>query len=277
MLKGSAVDAGGGERRMSGKLANKVALITGGGTGIGKGIAQAFLREGARVMISGRREESLRRTRDEAGAGSSLEHVVGDISVARDAERMVEATIERFGTLDILVNNAGVRASIVTILELTEEEWDRTFDIDAKGSWLCSKHAIPWMQRHGGGSIIMVNSISGFIGQPRQGCYNAAKAAQLALVKCMALDFARDGIRVNAVAPAWVETDMNRSQLAEMRSSPGTRFPPGLTYEEILDMHPIGRIGTPRDVAGAVVFLASDDAAWITGTTIMVDGGYTCR
>lgn len=261
---------------MSGRLANKVALITGGGAGIGKGIAQAFLGEGAKVMISGRHEESLRQACEEAGPDSPLEHVVGDVSVARDAERMVEAAIERFGTLDILVNNAGVRASIVTILELSEEEWDRTFDIDAKGTWLCSKHAIPWMQRHGGGSIVMVNSISSFVGQPLQGCYNAAKAAQLALAKCMAIDFARDNIRVNAVAPAWVETEMNRQQLAEMRSSPGKRFPPGLSYEDLLALHPIGRIGTPRDVAGAVVFLASDESSWITGATIMVDGGYTC-
>ncbi len=186
-------------------------------------------------------------------------------------------TVEHFGQIDILVNNAGVRAGIYTILELTEDEWHRTLEIDAKGSWLCSKYAIPEMKKVGGGSIIMVSSISAHIGQVKQGAYNVAKAGQELLMKCMALDFAADNIRVNSVCPAWVLTEMNREQLREMQSEPNKPFPPGISYQDVLRLHPIGRIGDPEDVAWATVYLASDESKWVTGISLMVDGGYTCQ
>ena len=190
---------------------------------------------------------------------------------------MVERTVERFGHVEVLVNNAGVRASIGTILDLSEQEWQRTLDIDAKGSWLCSKSVVPWMRKTGGGSIIMVSSISAHIGQVKQGAYNAAKGAQEMLMRCMALDFAADNIRVNSVCPAWVETEMNRTQLQEMRAQPERAFPPGVSYADVVRLHPLGRLGTPDDVAWATVYLASDEASWVTGTSLFVDGGYTCR
>lgn len=264
---------------MTDRLQAKVALVTGGGTGIGRSIAVIFAREGARVMVSGRTLNTLMDTVDQIKKeGGEAAYVQGDVSQAKDAQRMIRETIDRFGRIDVLVNNAGVRGSIRTILDLTEEEWDRTFNIDAKGSWLCSRYAIPEMKKAGGGSIIMVSSISAHIGQAKQGCYNAAKAAQELLMKCMALDFAPDHIRVNSICPAWVETEMNREQLAQMRTDPDTPYPPGFSYNFITKtLHPIGRVGTPEDCAWAAVYLASDESTWVTGSSLTVDGGFTCQ
>ncbi len=264
---------------MAGRLDGKVPLVTGGGTGIGRSIAVFFAREGARVSVSGRTISTLTRTVEIINEenGSAI-YVQGDVSKASDAEKMIRKTVNEFGGLNILVNNAGVRGSIGTILELTEEEWNRTFDIDAKGSWLCSKYAIPEMKKTGGGSIIMISSISSHVGQEKQGCYNAAKAAQELLMKCMALDFSKDNIRVNSICPAWVETEMNREQLSEMRKNPDSIYPPGISYNYIVKtLHPIGRIGTPEDCAWAAVYLASDESSWVTGSSLMIDGGFTCQ
>ncbi|MFN8008214.1 MAG: SDR family oxidoreductase [Terriglobia bacterium] len=262
---------------MANRLKDKVAIVTGGGSGIGRAIAVSFAREGARVAICGRTMETLDDTagliRGEAGHAISIRC---DVSRADHVQAMVDRTVAEFGQLDILVNNAGVRGSIKTILELDEQEWQRTFDIDAKGSWLCSRSAIPYMMKSGG-SIIMVSSISAHLGQIQQGCYNAAKAAQELLMKCMALDFAPHGIRVNSICPAWVRTEMNREQLAEMAAQPEKLYPPGLTYEEVLKLHPLGRLGTPEDCASAAIYLASDESRWVTGSSLILDGGYSAR
>lgn len=263
---------------MPDRLKDKVAIVTGGGTGIGAAIATAFAREGAKVLVCGRTAATLEQTvtaiREEHGEAS---YVACDVSQAADVENMVGETVKRYGKLDILVNNAGVRGSIKTILDLDEEEWQRTFDINAKGSWLCSKYAIPEMKNTGGGSIIMVSSVSAYVGHTKNGCYNAAKAAQELLMKCMALDFAPDGIRANSICPGWVRTELNREQLREMEADPDKKFPPGLSYRDVVDLHPIGRVGTPEDCAWAAVYLASDESKWITGSSLMVDGGFTCQ
>jgi len=263
---------------MSHRLQDKVVLVTGGGTGIGKATALRCAAEGARVAICGRTPKSLEATADEIrGEGGHALPIRCDVSVADEVSEMIGSVVDEYGRLDVLVNNAGVRASILTVEELTEEEWQSTFEIDAKGSWLCSKFAIPEMRRVGGGSIIMISSISAHIGQPQQGCYNAAKAAQELLMKCMAVDFAEDNIRVNSICPAWVRTEMNRDQLAEMQSNPGKKFPPGLSFRDVERLHPIGRVGEPDDIAWAVVYLASDESQWVTGSSLMIDGGYTCQ
>ncbi len=263
---------------MPGRLKNKVAIVTGGGTGIGRGIAKLFAREGARVVICGRTGRTLQRTvkamTDAVGRAS---YVICDVSKADQVAKMVEEAVRRYGKLDILVNNAGISLSGKTILELTEEEWQRAFDINAKGSWLCSKYAIPEMRKAGGGSIIMVSSISAYVGQQNEGCYNATKAAQELLMKCMALDFAKDGIRVNSICPAWVTTELNRQMLAALARHPKRAGALGLSYSDLLKLHPMGRIGTPEDCAWAAVYLASDESKWVTGTAIFVDGGYTCQ
>jgi NAD(P)-dependent dehydrogenase (short-subunit alcohol dehydrogenase family) len=261
------------------RLKSKVALVTGGGTGIGKSIALKFSHEGANVAISGRTAASLHQTvKQITDEGGQAIHICGDVSKDTDAQLMVAETVNAFGRLDILVNNAGVRSSIGTIEQLSEEEWDKTFDIDVKGTWLCSKHAIAEMRKSGGGSIIMITSISAHIGQPRQGAYNAAKAAQELLMKSMALDFSAENIRCNAICPGWVETEMNREQLAEMRASPNKHFPPGLSYNDlVMKLHPLGRIGQPDDCAWAAIYLGSDESQWVTGTSLFVDGGYCCQ
>jgi NAD(P)-dependent dehydrogenase (short-subunit alcohol dehydrogenase family) len=263
---------------MTDRLRDKVAVVTGGGTGIGKSIAVLFAREGARVSICGRTPETLEET---AGLirrdGGDVLAIRCDVSDSRAVRSMVAQTVQRFGRIDILVNNAGVRATICTVLELSEDEWQRTVDIDAKGSWLCSKYVIPEMKKAGGGSIVMISSISAYVGQRKQGAYNAAKAAQELLMKCMALDFAPDNIRVNSICPGWILTEMNREQLREMQEEPEKVFPPGLSYVDVTNLHPMGRIGEPEDVAWAAVFLASDESKWVTGTSLFVDGGYTCQ
>lgn len=262
---------------MPDRLKNKVAIVTGASTGIGQGIARIFAAEGANVTLCARSLQKLEANAQEIHeSGGQAIAVQCDVSNSSSVQAMVDRTLETWGRIDILINNAGVRASIYTILELTEDEWQRTFDIDAKGSWLCSKYVIPVMQKQGGGSIVMITSVSAHTGQTKQGAYNAAKAAQELLMKCMALDFAPDHIRVNSICPAWVWSEMNREQLREMQAEPDRVFPPGFRYSDVVRLHPLGRIGTAEDIAWAAVYLASDESTWVTGASFFVDGGYSC-
>jgi NAD(P)-dependent dehydrogenase (short-subunit alcohol dehydrogenase family) len=251
------------------RLKDKVAIVTGAGSGIGAAIARIFAREGARVTLADIRPEGIQSlTHNIGAAGGEALSVQADVRSGEQVRKMVQETVDRFGKLDILVNNAGVRASRSTVVDLTEEEFDQTLAVDLKGVWLCSKYAIPEMIRNGGGAIVNMSSISASIGQPLQGVYNAAKGAVEVLTRCMALDFAKSKIRCNNVNPAWVRTEMNRVELAEMQNRGGKE------WEEVLRLHPLGRVGEPEDVAWAVVYLASDESAWVTGTSLYVDGGY---
>lgn len=262
---------------MADRLSGKVAIITGGGSGIGSGIAKIFVSEGANVAICGRTEETLDKTVNQAKCGSGkIMKIVCDISKSEQVKSMVQKTVGYFGKLDILVNNAGIGGFSKTLEDLSEEIWDRTFSINAKGTWLCSKHAIPEMRKSGGGSIILISSVSAFLGQQLNDCYNASKAAEELLIKNIALDFAKDNIRANSICPAWVATEENN--LESLRNNPGVKVATGIdNYEELIKMHPIGRLGTPEDIAWAAVYLASDESTWVTGASFMVDGGYTCR
>ena len=257
---------------MAGRLKGKVAIITGAGSGIGEATALIFSREGAKVVLAGRRLAKIAAvtTRIRAEGGEALA-VQTDVRNAEQVKNLVNKTVEHFGKLDILFNNAGVRASRSTVVDLSEEEFDRTLETDVKGVWLCCKYAIPAMVRNRGGAIVNCSSISAMIGQPLQGVYNATKGGIDVLTKCMALDFAKHKIRVNNVNPAWVRSEMNEVELAEMKARGGKE------WEEVLRLHPLGRLGEPEDVAWAVVYLASDEASWVTGSSLLVDGGYCCQ
>lgn len=253
------------------KLANKVALVTGGGTGIGRATAELFAQEGAKVAVSGRRKEKLEETLTAiTSKGGEAIAIPGDVTREEDAKRMVMETVARWGKLDILVNNAGA-IDRTKMMESTLENWDRIMNTNVKGVFLTSRYAIPQMINQGGGSIVNVSSVAGLRGGlPDAPSYSAAKAAVLTLTKTMAVDYARYHIRVNTVLPSLVETDVAR-----------TRVKPGQTWEEIKErlvpLYPLGRLGTPEDIAQGILYLASDAAAWVTGIDLIIDGGYTAK
>lgn len=252
------------------RLEGKRALITGGGTGIGRATAEIFAREGARVVVSGRRrpelEETVRRV-ERHGGGAGL--VQGDVSRPEDAERAVKETVGLFGGLDILINNAGIITRNASVTSVSIEDWERVLDVDLTGVFLASRFALLQMlQARRGGSIVNVSSVSGIMGDEKLAPYNAAKGGVNLLTKNMALDYAPHGIRVNAVCPGRIATPM-----------PMSRLKPSEDWETLLAQWgrniPLGRVGRPEDIASAILFLASDDAGWITGTTLVVDGGST--
>ena len=261
-----------GVKTMGRRLAGKIAIITGAGSGIGAATAIIFAREGARVALADRREIKIQavanRIKDEGGEAIP---VLADVQYAGQVQALVDKTVESFGKLNVLFNNAGVRASRSTVVEVSEEEYDCTMATDVKGLWLCCKYAIPVMIQSGGGSIINCSSVSAFVGQPLQGVYNAAKGGINTLTKCMAVDFAKHNIRVNNVNPGWVRTEMNEAELAHWKAQGSKEL------EEVLRLHPLGRLGEPEDVAWAVVYLASDESSWVTGASFLVDGGYCCQ
>ena len=245
------------------RLAGKVAIVTGGGSGIGKAIATAFAREQAKVVICGRDAGKLENA--VAGIGLSSRGVKADISDGSAISRLVDQTVAQFGRVDVLVNNAGVLLPGKTD-SLTDEEWEQTFNINVRAVWQLSRAALPHLRACGGGSIINIGSVLGFVGARNRVAYAASKGAVLAMTKAMALDLAGEKIRVNCICPGIVETEM----VAAFNLDETAR-------QHRLGMHPAGRFGQPEDIAGLAVFLASDEAAWITGGAFPVDGGYTAQ
>jgi len=252
-------------------LRDKVALVTGGSSGIGLAIAERFLQEGAKVMIVSRSKQKCERSVENLKKKGQVHvaFVQGDVSKADDARRMVDTTVKRFGQIDILVNNAGVYME-KRVENTTEEEWDQIIDINLKGVFLCSKAAYPYFKKQGGGAIINISSDAGIFGNPDCAAYCAAKGGVTNLTRAMALDYARENIRVNAVCPAVIDTPMLEMELRlhENREE---------YLKETAEEHPVGRIGRSEEVAFAVLMLASDEASFITGTNLPVDGGLTCQ
>lgn len=252
------------------RLQGKRALVTGGSSGIGRATAELFAREGAAVMVSGRRRAELEATAAAiTGAGGRAAWVQGDVGSPADAERMVADTVAALGGLDVLVNNAGIIVRNASVTAVAIEDWERVLRIDLTGVFLVSRFALREMVRAGrGGAVVHVSSVGGLVGDASLAPYNAAKGGVNALTKNMALDYAPHRIRVNAVCPGRVWTPM-----------PMSRLRPGEEPEEVLARWgrnvPLGRIGQPEDVARAILFLASDEASWITGTWLVVDGGVT--
>jgi NAD(P)-dependent dehydrogenase (short-subunit alcohol dehydrogenase family) len=251
------------------RLEGKSAVITGAANGIGRATAVVFAAEGARIVATDIDADGLEILRSELeAAGAACATVVGDVSQDTDARRMIDAAVERYGRLDVLVANAGV-IPLGSITESTAEDWDYVMSIDGRGMFLTCKYAIEAMLETGGGAIVCLSSISGMAGQARQSTYGPAKFAASGLTKHLAVEWADKGIRVNAVAPGTIRTEAVR----RLPDQPG-----GAEYiEEIRKHHPMGRLGEPEEVAKAIAFLASDDASFITGAILAVDGGYLAR
>lgn len=252
------------------RLTKKVAIITGAGSGIGRAIALAFAREGALVALVGRTESKLRGVAAEIEAATGKNQAIilrGDVGSRDDIERVVAETVARGGRLDILVNNA---AALIagTAESLTEAEWDTTFQVDVKSVWLLSRAALPHLRAAGGGSIINISSVLGLVGAKNRVAYAAAKGAVTLMTKAMALDHAQEQIRVNAICPGIVETDLVAKFIT---AAPD----PAAARQQRAALHPLGRFGQPEDIARLALYLASDDAAWVTGVAYPIDGGFT--
>ena len=248
------------------RLAGKAALVTGGGPGIGKAIALAFAREGAKVAVAGRRREKLQDTvyEVEKRGGDGLV-VTCDVSNARDAERAVRETAKNFGKLNVLVNNAGV-LHVATIEGTSEEEWDRLMTINLKGPFLMCRAVLPEFRKAGGGSIVNVGSVLGLVGMKDRAAYCASKGGVALLTKAMALDHAHEHVRANCICPSIVETELVQGLFSASEEGKALR-------KARIAQIPIGRVGRPEDVAEMAVFLASEEASWLTGAAIPLDGG----
>jgi len=247
------------------RLKGKVAIVTGSGTGLGRGIALMFAREGASVVVNGRQAARIEATAKAiTNAGGRALAVSADVTVAADIQRLIRTTVDTFGQLDILVNNAGIIVSRTSVLDCPEDDWRKTIDANLTSVFLCSKHALPELIKSRG-NIVILSSVAGLMGTPNRAAYGASKGALLTLTRGMALDYARHGVRVNALCPAFVETEINRDFLAELRRRG--------EYETLVKRHPLGSLGEPDDVAYAAVYLASDEARWVTGIALPVDGG----
>jgi NAD(P)-dependent dehydrogenase (short-subunit alcohol dehydrogenase family) len=248
------------------RLAGQVALITGGGTGIGRATALAFAREGAKVAVAARRKDKLKEVADAIAAqGGGALAIECDVTLGADAERAVRETVERFGGLHILVNNAGVWNS-ATVEQISEEEWDRVMLVNIKGPFLMSRAALPALRKAGGGSIINMGSVLGLYAMKSRAPYCVSKGAVTMLTKAMALDHAHENIRVNCICPALVETDMVKDLFGASAEGQAVR-------KARLANIPLGRIGKPGDVAELAVYLASAESSWLTGVAIPLDGG----
>ncbi|HUU06815.1 MAG TPA: glucose 1-dehydrogenase [Thermoplasmata archaeon] len=255
------------ERRFEGKAA----VVTGGASGIGKATVERLLEEGARVAIVDISKEVGGKTIDELrGKGYDPLLVSGDVTDHADVKKMVDEILAGLGRIDVLFNNAGILIE-GTVEDVSEEDWDRIMAVNVKGVFLMTKEVIPVMLKQGGGSIVNNASCSGLVGDRSAIAYNTSKGAVVLMTKCLALDYAGKNIRVNCVCPGEIETPMFLQEVA----SRGTTV--DAHRKEISDYHPIGRLGRPSEVANTVVFLASDDASFITGAAVSVDGGYTCQ
>jgi len=251
------------------KLKDKIALITGGGSGIGFATAKLFLKEGAKVVIADvSKENGERALKEIAEMGYDAIYIQADVSKEQDARRMVEETISKHGRLDILFNNAGIWLE-GRVEDLPVEQWDRIMDINLKGVFLCSKYAIPQMKKQKGGVIVNNSSVNGLVGDYGDPAYCASKGGVALLTRAMALDYAQENIRVNAICCGEIETPMFLLEAKTAGKSPEEY------YREMAKYHPIGRLGKPEEAAKAVLFLASDDSSFVTGTLLSVDGGLT--
>jgi NAD(P)-dependent dehydrogenase (short-subunit alcohol dehydrogenase family) len=247
-----------------GELHGKVALITGGTTGIGRDTAVLFAKQGAQVVITGRREAEGNETIQlvKAAGGDGI-FVKGDVAKAADVQSFVQKTVEKYGRLDVAFNNAGIEGRWQPLFDWTEEEFDQLIDINVKGVWLSLKYEIPQMLRQGGGgAIVNMSSVAGLMGAAGASAYIASKHAVIGLTRTAALECAKAGIRVNAVCPAVIETAMAERAFADPEVS-----------KWVLAQHPLGRFGKPMEIAEAVLWMCSEKSSFMTGHYLVLDGG----
>jgi NAD(P)-dependent dehydrogenase (short-subunit alcohol dehydrogenase family) len=250
---------------MSGRLEGKIALVTGGGSGIGRETAVRYAAEGAQVAVADLRGDTAEATAESIG-GDALGLGV-DVTDGASVEAGMARVLERFGALDVVVNNAGVTI-VGAAHELDESDWDRELAANLKSIFLVSRAAWPHLLARGGGAILVTASIAGMWAIPADAAYCASKAGAIMLTKCMALDGAKAGIRVNCVCPGFTQTPMIDGFFADQPD-------PDAARAFATSIHPLGRLGKPRDIADAFVYLASDEASWVTGSALVVDGGLT--
>ena len=252
------------------RLAGKVCIVTGGGSGIGRAICLLFGREGATVVAADKNAESAARTVGELEfLGAQGMAVQVDVSLAESVRGMVDVVVEQHGRIDVLVNNAGFGFA-ATVVETEEADWDRLMSVNLKGVYLGCKYVVPVMVRQGGGSIVNTASAAGLVGVPDRAAYCASKGGVIAMTRAMAIDHVDDGVRINCIAPGTVESPYFDEIFAASED-------PAALRRLMEARHPMGRLGTPNEVAGGVLYLASDESSFVTGSVLSVDGGMTAR
>ncbi|MBV9279361.1 MAG: SDR family oxidoreductase [Chloroflexi bacterium] len=250
------------------RLEDKVTLITGAGSGIGQAMARLFAQEGSAVFAADLDEGAAQETVRQIIHGNS-QAFGGDVSRTEDVRRMVDACLQRFGRVDILCNNAGI-GSTQTVVDTPEEVWDRVFEVNVRGTYLCCKYVIPHMIEAGGGVIVNIASVAGLVGLKNRAAYCASKGALVTLTKAVAVDHVSQNVRCNCICPGTVDSPWVQRLL-------GAAPDPAAERAALVARQPMGRLGTPEEVARAALYLASDDAAFVTGSALVIDGGLTAQ